>query len=320
VLADPLSGLRYGVPDRSLILSRYDSFLRRHDFANQFQPDWVLRFGALPVSRVLQAYLAAAGGASQILVTPFHPWPDPDHTAGWVIHSDPVLLCRTLLDSAIQAGDSGWAAAFLAAEQRAAVLEARQELPPEAYILRHIAFACPAGSRIFAGNSMVIRDVDSFWPSDAKDMLIIANRGASGIDGNVATALGIAAASSGRVIALLGDVALYHDMTALANARGLAAIFIVFNNGGGGIFEYLPQAGLPQFERYWLTPPALEIGKIADLFEVDYFSADSAPAFGEAFDAALKLDRSSLIEVKVDRPVSVALHKDFWAAVSSQPD
>jgi 2-succinyl-5-enolpyruvyl-6-hydroxy-3-cyclohexene-1-carboxylate synthase len=315
LLADPLSGLRYGAHERSHVLARYDSFLRNAHFIQSHPPAWVLRFGALPISKPLQNYLGGAKTARQLVVTPFTPWHDPDHVADRIIRSDPEALCQALLSSGLEPGDPRWHAGFLAEEQRVAKLEADHELPLEGQVLHALEQCCAADTSFFAGNSLVIRDVDSFLSGGRQPLTITGNRGASGIDGNVSTTLGIAAAGAARVVGLLGDLALYHDMNGLFAARSLKTTLIVFNNGGGGIFEYLAQAKLPQFERYWLTPPLLDIGQIARLYDLGYHRVSNAGDFRQAFRQTLDSNRTDLIEVSVDRQQSVARHRAYWEAV-----
>jgi 2-succinyl-5-enolpyruvyl-6-hydroxy-3-cyclohexene-1-carboxylate synthase len=254
----------------------------------------------------------------QLVVAPFNPWPDPDHTASHVLHSDPEAFCQALLDARLEPGASRWHAAFVAEERRIAALEAKCDLPLEAQVLHALVQDCAADTCVFAGNSLVIRDVDSFLSGGEKPLSLIGNRGASGIDGNVSTTLGIAAACSAPVVGLLGDLALYHDMNGLLATRSLKATLIVFNNGGGGIFDYLAQARLPQFERYWLTPTSLDVAQIARLYDLGYHSVSTVDAFRQAFRQALDSNRTDLIEVSVDRQQSVALHKAYWDAVIAQ--
>ena len=100
--------------------------------------------------------------------------------------------------------------------------------------------ALPEDAVVFAGNSMPVRYIDAFDRPDTRPIALYGNRGASGIDGNVSTALGLAAATGRPVVAFLGDITFYHDMNGLLAARqhGLTDItFVVTNNDGGGIFR-----------------------------------------------------------------------------------
>jgi 2-succinyl-5-enolpyruvyl-6-hydroxy-3-cyclohexene-1-carboxylate synthase len=317
LLAEPLSGLRFGPHDRSRLVVRYEAFLRPPAFAATPRPAWLLRFGTFPVTRALQGWLAAASAATHILVDPAAAWRDPLHASAAVVQADPVELCRAL-EGRVGPGPGAWGAAFRQAEARASELAARHAEGEEAYegaLIPALLAALPEGAHLFCGNSMAIRDLDAFSGSGAKRLCFHGNRGASGIDGNVSTAAGIAAAR-GLTLALLGDLACAHDLTGLAAARGQELVLVVVNNGGGAIFGYLPQAGLPEFERAWLAPSGLDFAHAAAAWGLAYRRADSVPGFRGALSAALAAGGPHLIEVMVDRSRSLARHRAYWEAVA----
>ena len=314
VLADPLANLRYGAHDRSRILGRYDAFLRCEGFVGNLRPEWVLRFGAVPVSRQLQNYLAACDSA-HILVEPHGRWPDPLHQTTRLLRADPAAVCSALAAALPLPAPAAWLEGFAAQERRAGALADAAGKPVEAEVVASLVRRL-AGRCLFSGNSMAIRDLDCFAAGGDAPLRIVGNRGASGIDGNVSTALGLAAALGKPVAALLGDLAFYHDMNGLIAARGLNVTFVVLNNGGGGIFSYLPQAGLGDFERGWLTPIELDFSHAARMYGLEYQKVECGGDFDAALAAALGHDGPDLIEVTVDREVSVARHKDYWAAVA----
>jgi 2-succinyl-5-enolpyruvyl-6-hydroxy-3-cyclohexene-1-carboxylate synthase len=311
VLADPLANLRFGAQRNNTLLSRYDAFLRG---AAAPRPEWVLRFGAMPVSKSLQRFLDGLADVPQLLVDCGGRWPDPLHRASRLLRADPAALCRQLSELVERAASPSWLVAFEAAEHRAAQL-AEREPPPEADVVRMLIELLPDGATLFCGNSMSIRDLDAYSGCGDKALRFVGNRGASGIDGNVSTALGLAAAGAAPLVALLGDLALYHDMNGLAAARGLDVVFVVLNNGGGGIFEYLPQAGLEEFERGWLTPLELDFSHAAALYGLSYVKVDHGAGFSVALAAALE-GGAHLIEVRIDRAGSVTRHHAYWEAAA----
>ncbi|MFA7242746.1 MAG: 2-succinyl-5-enolpyruvyl-6-hydroxy-3-cyclohexene-1-carboxylic-acid synthase [Sulfuricellaceae bacterium] len=313
LLADPLSNLRFGSHDRSRVLTRYDAFLRNRDFAAGHRPAWVLRFGALPVSKSLQQYLAAQDAARHILVEPHGRWPDPLHLSNDLFHADAAALCEALLGMECNAAAPVWMADFIQQEKRAA--DCAAPLPMEAEIVRVLLNCLPADALLFSGNSMPIRDLDSFSGSAEKPLRIVANRGASGIDGNVSTALGMAQSGTRKVVALLGDLACCHDSGGLLAARGLEVTLVVLNNGGGGIFGYLPQAGLASFERLWLTPAGLDFERMALLYGLAFRRVAEVQDFEEALTLALTQPGAKLIEVRVNREESLFCHRSYWAAL-----
>jgi 2-succinyl-5-enolpyruvyl-6-hydroxy-3-cyclohexene-1-carboxylate synthase len=318
ICADPLSGLRFGRHDRSRILGGYDSWLRNPEFAAGHRAQWILQLGAAPTSAVLQRYLDEHDeGTRRFIVTPAGPWPDPGRRGHRFLHADPLAVVAALQARSLEPAAAHWCAAFLDQERRFhQVLADPAQCPPEAAILADLVQRLPAQSRVFAGNSMVIRDCDSFLPGGGTPLVLLANRGASGIDGNVSTVLGLAAGSAVPVVGLLGDLALYHDMNGLLAAREVDAKLVVFRNGGGAIFGYLPQAGLEGFARYWLTDPGLDCGAIARLYGLNHARVAEPSAFGEVFAQALQRPGSALIEVVIDRTESRDRHRAFWSRFS----
>ena len=318
LLAEPLSNLRFGGHDRSHLCVRYESFLRSPAFTAAQRPEWLLRFGDFPVTRTLQNWLAGAATAQHIVVTPDLRWPDPLHATHMLLQASPEKACAALREALLQPATPGWRAAFRRAES-AAVSAAEGCLVHEHFegaLIPALLEQLPAGHRLFCGNSMAIRDLDAFSGSSAKPLTLFGNRGASGIDGNVSTAAGIAA--SGPTVALLGDLTCAHDIGGLAILRGRDLVLVVINNGGGGIFEYLPQANLPDFERAWLTPSSIDFWHAAQAWGVAHQRVVNLAAFAAALQAALAAGGPHLIEVVVDRAQSVAQHHAYWNTFSAQ--
>src|SRR5699024_6861786 len=110
---------------------------------------------------------------------------------------------------------------------------------------------------LFVANSLPIRDVDTFFHGLQNKVTVYENRGTSGIDGTMSSALGVAATTRQHVTLLIGDLSFYHDMNSLLDARHyeLDITIILINNNGGGIFSFLPQAKeAKHFEALFGTP------------------------------------------------------------------
>jgi 2-succinyl-5-enolpyruvyl-6-hydroxy-3-cyclohexene-1-carboxylate synthase len=306
LLADPLSGLRFGGHNHSQVISNYDGFLRADAFNTGQSPDWVLRFGAAPVSKALLDYLARSG-AQTILCAPHGDWPDPLHQTTEMVRSDPSLFCAALSEHALRSGQTTWRQRFTLAEQ--AVDRFRlpaQEIPTEDRLIEELLVQLPAHAILFSGNSLPIRQLDSWSGQRDMPLRIHANRGASGIDGNVSTLLGLAAACEHPVVGLLGDLTFFHDMNGLLFARGLRAVIILFNNNGGGIFGTLPQAGLETFEQQWLMPTHVDFRHTARLYDLNYQRIEQQRQFRPALAKALANPGVDLIEIMLQRERSLA--------------
>ncbi|MDJ0805368.1 MAG: 2-succinyl-5-enolpyruvyl-6-hydroxy-3-cyclohexene-1-carboxylic-acid synthase [Gammaproteobacteria bacterium] len=306
LLADPLSGLRFGSHDHSRLISRYDSFLGNDHFRHGARPDWVLRFGAAPVSKHLLEYLKWPD-IHLVLCAPWGDWPDPLHQTGEMVRAAPALLCNALSDACTASETQTWLQGFTQAESAIADITAPCEsaTPREQVVIEELIDTLPDDSLLFSGNSLPIRQLDSWSGQAAKRLRIIANRGASGIDGNVSTLLGLAAASEQPVVGLLGDLTFFHDMNGLLFARELDAVIIVFNNDGGGIFGLLPQAELETFEQHWLMPTHLDFTHTARLYALEHYRIERQDQFRPALRKALSTGGVTLIEIMLDRKLSL---------------
>ena len=309
LLADPLSGLRFGPHPRETVITRYDAFLRAPAWrgGDPCSPQWVLRFGAVPVSRTLSDYLERAA-APLCLCDPVGDWPDPSFATREWITADPERFCRVLDDQALRPAPATWLARFRHQERAAAPTG---DLPVEAELIRLLIDALPARGVLFSGNSLPIRQLDTWSGSGETPIRILCNRGVSGIDGNISTLLGLAAAGE-RVVGLIGDLALCHDMNGLLAAPGLDAVIVVLNNGGGAIFGHLPQSGLEGFERHWLMPQGLDLRQLARLHHLDFHRTFGSEDFVPALERALATPGVSLVEVVIDRERSLAAHRRYW--------
>lgn len=288
LLAEPLSGLRFGPHQQSNISVRYHDYLSDPAFIEQDKPEWILRFGGYPVTRKLQSFLAGFSG-TQALADPWPRWSDPAHRLTHLLRAEPAAACRALLDAAPAPAPDSWLASFMALETRAATRTGHPHI-------RTLIDELPDGAALFVGNSLAIRQLDTDSGSAAKSLHIHANRGASGIDGNISTAAGIAA-NYRRTIALIGDLTCQHDIGGLALAQGSDLVIVVTNNGGGGIFDHLPQHELPEFVAGWRTPQTIDFEHAALAFGIAYTRADSHEAFRSALRNALATGGPQLIEL-----------------------
>jgi 2-succinyl-5-enolpyruvyl-6-hydroxy-3-cyclohexene-1-carboxylate synthase len=324
LLADPISGARRS----SAAVAHYDAFLRIAPPGDA--PDLVLRFGDLPTSKPLRQWLAGLD-APQIACGFPGAWADPDGRLSTVVTAAPGAVCDLLVSTVGEAGvgpppapaADGWLDAWRDADAAAgrAIAEVVGEELSEPAVAGALAAALPDDTTLVVASSMPVRDLETFAPVRPDAPRVLSNRGANGIDGTLATAFGAAAATGGPVAVLLGDVAFAYDLSALlcAKRHGLPLTIVVLNNGGGGIFEFLPLASIDRstFEEHVATDPDLEIARAADLYGCDHVAPDTLAAFRRALGAAVGGDRTTIIEVRTDRAANVALHREIWAAVAA---
>ena len=308
LLADPLSGARRG----RAAIAHYDALLRDAGFAGEHAPEVVVRVGDLPTSKPLRAWLGALDGARQILVDAQLAWQDPASVVELLIRADPRVL------EPPPAAEPGWLEGWRAADALAAgaIEEILGEQLSEPNVARAVADTLPSAATVFVAASMPVRDLESFWPVRDDAPRVLSNRGANGIDGTLASALGVAAAVQGPVVALIGDVAFAHDAGSLlaASRLGLSLTVVLINNGGAAVFDYLPIAREHDvYEQYVATPTGLDFERAAALYGFRYERPETLDGLrGLLAEPA----PATLIEVRTDRAAGVALHERVWSAVA----
>jgi 2-succinyl-5-enolpyruvyl-6-hydroxy-3-cyclohexene-1-carboxylate synthase len=322
LLADPLSGARDDGPGCG-----YDLALRVPELRSRLAPDLVVRFGTTPSSASLASWLSELRDVPQVVVDGGDRWKDHLGVAAEVVPGDPMRVAADLADRLLArwGGAEAWASLWCRVDAAvrstlAPALEADFfEGAAAVAAAEHARMGAEAGI-LFVSNSMPVRDVDALWPlgcgggrpegpmesagapaspdtpavpasPPSPPLRILGNRGASGIDGIVSTALGVAWGSGAPVTVLVGDLALVHDMNGLLRARGFGGAdgvkvdFVVVNNNGGGIFHLLPVRDFePDFTRFVATPHGLEPERIAALHDLPFRRVEGRGGFGAAGD------------------------------------
>jgi 2-succinyl-5-enolpyruvyl-6-hydroxy-3-cyclohexene-1-carboxylate synthase len=333
ILADPLSQVRCGRHDRRFVIDRYDAFLRDDDIAASRAPDLVLRFGAIPTSKALNRFLDRSPCSRHILVADGGVWRDPIVRATDVIAGSARSTAEHLTSAVGGLGRtpgadrpcwlSGWRTVNDAASDAIDLELARQESWFEGAVFAALAQILPDGATLFAGNSMPVRDLDSFFPAIDRDVRLFANRGANGIDGVASTALGMAAVQSGPVVLVVGDLSFYHDMNGLLAAKlhALDATIVVLDNDGGGIFSFLPQASVvphDRFEQLFGTPTGLDPARVAALYDAEFIRPESPDALAEDLAAAVLRPGLKIVAIRTERAENVRQHRAIWDGVATR--
>ncbi len=312
LLADPRSGFRY--PGT---IAAADAIVRTEPPL----PETVLLVGSPWLSKALGEYVSrsAEQGARIVVVDPWRQWTDPARVATEFHHSDVDEWLAAAIESA-QPVDPAWLASWRAMEDAAqvAIEETLAGQLSEPHVARQIfAHAANSGVTVVVASSMPIRDLEWYATPQPSPPRVLANRGANGIDGVVSTALGVAAAlDTCSTVALMGDLAFLHDISGLVNLdRTAPCTIVVVDNGGGGIFSFLPQAGALEpevFENLFGTPPGSDIGAVARGFGLTVYEVTTM----DELKAALDQPAPAVIHVRVPgRTENVALHDAINQAV-----
>jgi 2-succinyl-5-enolpyruvyl-6-hydroxy-3-cyclohexene-1-carboxylate synthase len=315
VLPEPTSQLRAGTHSLDNVVAHYDAIFRA--LPDRLAPELVVRVGDMVTSKAVRTWLISHRECRQVVFDPHGAWNEPTGTADLIARADPGLLFASFAEEIEARADRTWLEAWRAADRSASdaidgFFDELAEEPFEPRVHRRLASTLPALSTVFVASSMPVRDLESFLPAINRPLRFLANRGANGIDGTVSSGLGAAAAAPGRTFVLLGDLALYHDMNGLLARRlGVEATFVVLNNGGGGIFDFLPIARHREgYEELFGTPTGLDVAKVAALYGLSFSRVSSH----DQLDGAL--EGPGIVEVVLDRPRNVELHRRVFERVA----
>lgn len=279
------------------------------------QPDLILHFGERLVAKKILEWV---GQAPLVHVSPFPCIQDPARTMSAKIQSDISSFCTHFEAKRNESWLSSW-------KQRDAQIEALlqtafQKKGPltEAHAMRTLSTCIPSDFSLFLGNSMPIRDADHFFfPSRCK--ALFANRGLSGIDGNLATAAGLAEGLQSPLLAWIGDQACLHDLNSLPFFKKTTVPIYLFasNNFGGGIFSHLPIGQSPYLETFFAATHPWRFEKAAQMFDLPYVQTTHlSPEF---LHSLFEKRSSMVVELQTDRAHNYAFQKEILETCSQLP-
>jgi 2-succinyl-5-enolpyruvyl-6-hydroxy-3-cyclohexene-1-carboxylate synthase len=300
-------------------LNYADQLLHNPGFVEALsQAELIIQFGARLVSKRLQQFI------------------DNFNNPCWLVasgnerlapgHNQHKRFCQSAsqwLVSIKQPAPRQWRDSLAPFEHKAAQLLAKldnhhSELS-EYWVCRQLGRLLANNCRLMLGNSMPIRLFEMFSFEHAEQLQIFSNRGASGIDGVLATAAGIAAHSPGQpMVLLLGDTSLLHDLNSLALLAHYPLLTIVLNNNGGGIFNLLPVPNEQgQRDNFYQLPHGLGFAQAAAMFAVDYALPLDQQEFKKQLASYLQSPRAMLLEVKVPANQTSELVSDLGKQIAA---
>jgi 2-succinyl-5-enolpyruvyl-6-hydroxy-3-cyclohexene-1-carboxylate synthase len=343
IIADPLSGIRFGPNGQDLRISKAHLICNHSRLRERLRPDLIIRIGSTPISETVSTFLQECREVPQIVISSGNNWGDHLAASLHYVPSEegPFLSSLNDLNTRGKVNPEWreeWTKFDRAIEN---VLLENSKRYFEGNIIRSIEGAIPSDSVLFVSNSMPVRDLDVFGFDRREALNVFGNRGASGIDGIVSTVAGIAGSRMSRlkdenisedlskeradapVVALLGDIAFYHDMNGLLSIAKyqLDIVMVVINNDGGGIFHKLPiREYEPEFTSYFTTPHGLEFEATAELYGIPYRKAVDLSEVAEVFSDLVIGKGPKILEIQVDREENWRCHREIVEAVNSRID
>lgn len=324
LFADVGSQVRFGGEVANQV-THYDLCLTDGRFTARNPPEAVVHLGSGAVSKRLGQFIAGSRPGTMAVVREDPSRLDPNHIVSDYFESGVVEFCEAIVNASDPAPPvNDWLSGWLDASERVAAVIAGAEpapddVPSEPFVARAVVESLPGGSGLVVASSLPVRDVDSYAGSAAAGHIPVAvNRGASGIDGTVATAAGFCIGLEAPVTLLVGDLALLHDLNSLAMLGGLPLTVVVVNNDGGGIFSMLPVARHEGFfERYFGTPHGLGFEDAARMFGLGYERPETMKDFRGVYRKMTAAGEPGIIEIRTSRESGVELRRRLAAEIAS---
>jgi 2-succinyl-5-enolpyruvyl-6-hydroxy-3-cyclohexene-1-carboxylate synthase len=339
IIADGVSNLRLHPNSSNRIIGAYNN-IPPSDLRNILESDVVIRFGNIPISASLSTVLENMRPEHYVLVSGSGEWSEDQHLVTDFFPAHEAAFANELV---YHLGNTEPWAIKLGRENRDTNLEHFYEIEQSSWqtvdheiktgayfdgaVVYDVVELIPAESTLFVGNSLPVRHLDQFGKPQNKYIYTYANRGASGIDGNISSALGAGAARPDKpLVAIFGDITFYHDMNGLLAVQrcGVPVTIVLLNNDGGGIFNRLPIKNFePEFTDYFLTPHGLDFSHAAKMYGLDYvpidaYEQDAREAFRQAFSTSVDSGKSTIIEVRTDSRKDEARRQEIVAAVHAR--
>lgn len=311
VIADILSGVRSEASHPALIPYYIDIMKSITDL----NPDCILHLGDRLVSKPLHTWITQSHPSIYLNVADHPLRNDPYHKVTHRIVTDPTLFCEQV--APLIHSQTSWFGEWKALSH---IIEGHIDeavLPQsEPGLVRYLHHHLPSHYAIYFSNSMPIRDADRlFFPRHQRGP-IYGQRGLSGIDGNIGAAIGMAEGAGRPLVAILGDLSTLYDLNSLAQLRNakVPVILLVVNNGGGGIFSFLPIAKQKDiFEEYVAGAHSWKFAKAAEMFNVPYINLTNF----EDLHRALREEKTTLLEFTSQRDQNVAVHEAIDKKITS---
>ena len=205
-------------------------------------------------------------------------------------------------------------------KQRLAEIFSASETLTEPGLVWEIASFLSEDWNLFLANSMPVRDANQFFLPISRCGPIFGNRGVSGIDGNLATACGLSRGNGKPTLALIGDLTFLHDINSLAliAKSPFPIVICIVNNGGGGIFSFLPVSQRKEaFEEFIAASHEINFEAAGKLFDLPYFRPQTPAEFGALLFDQEKNPHTCLIEITTDRTENLRVHEQIIKAINT---
>jgi 2-succinyl-5-enolpyruvyl-6-hydroxy-3-cyclohexene-1-carboxylate synthase len=309
IFADIGSNMRF--LDDENIIHHYDLGLLNKNFLNDLGVEAVVKFGGRLVSKRFWQWVKDHCSLSFLS---FSSWSDLD-PSGLFEHIDDEVLAKLVIDETKPLNLSMLKERALMIK-RVVVHFLQEKNHNEAFFANRLIENLKEKTNLFISSSMPIRDLDQCSMPTDTNIEVFTNRGASGIDGIISSALGVAIADQAPTVLLLGDVAFLHDTNGLmflANKKNV--LIVVINNQGGGIFHLLPISKSQALSPWFDTPHDIDLSYLCKAHKVAHERVYDDSGFDQSIFKFFATGESKVLEVMIEKSKNVALHQELYKKI-----
>jgi len=252
------------------LVDHYADLVQHPTVLDRLKPEMVLQIGRLPTNKKLRDWLASLN-VPTYLIDPRLEAKDPLFRSQKHYLTTPSALIQQLKVEPVELTDYAldWV------HQASQFNQSIDDQLTESTVPQLLSQYLPKGTPLVVSNSRPIRHFEAHFAVGDHQLDVYANRGANGIDGLIATAMGVATVTQKPTVLVIGDLAFLHDHAALLlhqNGFKGSLTIVCLDNGGGGIFRDVPSLqGLAQhewFDQLWLTPQTADIPSLAQAYRM----------------------------------------------------
>lgn len=323
ILADPLSGLRE-LGRCSICITHYNGLIQHGKCLEDLQPEVVIFLGKNFVSKNIFLWAQSLQTAHQVLVNSFSSHFDPTLSISTFVKMQETIFCKQLNEHLQKRAPNDyfslWKQYSLTMDQQIETFFDAQETLYEPIAVSSLTNLITKNvCNLFLGNSLSIRYGDNFFFPKQPTGKIYGNRGVSGIDGNISTALGITAKTNAPLVCVIGDKTFAYDVNALsimANKK-IPLILVVLNNECGSIFDFLPYSKDRDLVENFVSPnESIDIGKIATSYGISFWKTSEVSDYEKMVEHLMLEGNGGIIEVQSSRKSNLAFHESLQKMLS----
>ncbi|SOE24026.1 2-succinyl-5-enolpyruvyl-6-hydroxy-3-cyclohexene-1-carboxylate synthase [Spirosomataceae bacterium TFI 002] len=310
LVGDSISNCEKGIKNQDVILKTIDS-----KSLESLKPDFLISIGSSLISKSLKLFLRNTKAENHWHIEDEEEIIDPFISITRKVVANPQIILNQLIEiDCSHDANNQWDTFEKEAERRIDNYFDQNSNYSEFQVVNELIKSIPTGSVLHLGNSMSVRYVNSIQKNIPLNTEIHCNRGTSGIEGTLSTAVGHAMQTDKAIYCLLGDVSFQYDKNALWNNYMPSNLkIIILNNGGGIIFQMIKgPKEQDSFNEFFRTQQNHKADLIAKEFGLTYISINKNEDIQKGLSKLNKSTKPTILEIFTDPEINELVYKTLF--------